>query len=63
MNRILWRADEVARMLGIGRSKTYEMIAAGQLPVVRVGRSVRVPSAALDRWVQANTRKQRPLRK
>ena len=58
MEKMLLRAVEVARLLGIGRSKTYEMMAAGQLPVVRVGRSVRVPCAALEEWVRANTSKQ-----
>jgi excisionase family DNA binding protein len=51
--RLLLRVEEVAEMLGIGRSKTYELIAAGELPVVRVGRCVRVPAAAVRRWVEA----------
>jgi excisionase family DNA binding protein len=55
MEQLLMRAAEVARALGIGRSKTYELIATGQLPVVRVGRSVRVPGAALQRWVEEHT--------
>lgn len=48
----LLRADEVSRALGVGRSKTYEMMAAGTLPTVRIGRAIRVPSDALDEWVQ-----------
>jgi prophage regulatory protein len=51
--RLLLRVEEVAEMLGIGRSKTYELMAAGELPVVRVGRCVRVPAAAVRRWVEA----------
>jgi excisionase family DNA binding protein len=51
--RLLLRVEEVAETLGIGRSKTYELIAAGELPVVRVGRCVRVPAAAVRRWVEA----------
>lgn len=55
MEPILLRAEDVARALGLGRSKTYEMMAAGELPTVRVGRAVRVPSAALEQWVRRRT--------
>jgi excisionase family DNA binding protein len=51
--RLLLRVEEVAETLGIGRSKTYELIAAGELPVVRLGRCVRVPAAAVRHWVEA----------
>lgn len=49
---ILLKADEAARLLGIGRSKAFAMIASGELPgVVRIGRSVRVHRVALERWL------------
>lgn len=49
---LLLRADEVARMLGLGRSKVFEMLAADELPgVVRFGRSVRVHRVALERFL------------
>jgi excisionase family DNA binding protein len=46
MDQLLMRAEEVARALGLGRSKVYEMMQSGELPVVRIGRSVRVSRAA-----------------
>jgi excisionase family DNA binding protein len=49
--RILLRVEEVAEMLRLGRSKTYELIAQGVLPGVRFGRAVRVPAEALRRWL------------
>ena len=57
MDQLLLRPEEVQEALGLGRSKTYELIASGQLPVVRIGRCVRVPAAGLRRWVerQANS--------
>jgi len=55
MDQLLLKADEVAKALGLGRSKVYEMMQSGQLPVVRIGRSVRVSSAALQEWVRTNT--------
>jgi excisionase family DNA binding protein len=51
MERELLRAEEVAKVLGIGRTKVYELMLRGELPVIRIGRLVRVPRAALLRWI------------
>lgn len=42
---------EAARLLGVSRRSAYRLIGSGQwpTPVVRVGRRVVVPRAALDR--------------
>ena len=42
---------EAARVLGIGRSTVYELIGAGGLETVHIGRSVRVPLAGLIEFV------------
>jgi excisionase family DNA binding protein len=52
---LLLRAGEVAKLLGLGRSTVFALLAAGELPVVRIGRSVRVPRGALERWVDERT--------
>ena len=52
MDPLLLRAEEVQKALGLGRSKIYEMMASGELPVVRIGNSVRVPSDALRTWIK-----------
>jgi len=52
MEQLLLRAEEAAKILGIGRAKTYEMIASGELPSVRVGRAVRVPASRLGQWIE-----------
>jgi excisionase family DNA binding protein len=49
---LLLRATEVAHLLGLGRSKVYEMMQTGELPTVKIGTAVRVPRAALEQWVQ-----------
>jgi excisionase family DNA binding protein len=53
----LMTVPQAARALRIGRSTAYDMAnawlasnGAEGLPVVRIGRSLRVPVAALDRW-------------
>jgi excisionase family DNA binding protein len=51
----LLRMAEVAQLTGLSRAKAYAMVAAGELPSLRAGRSVRVPLAALERWIEQNT--------
>ena len=54
--RLLLRVPEVAKALGLGRTKVYELIAAGELPVIRLGRAVRVSVTALQKWVEEQDR-------
>jgi len=44
----------VARLLGIGRTKAFQLMASGDLPVVRIGRCVRVSRAAVDVWIDGH---------
>jgi len=63
--RLLIDSREVARLLGVGRTKTFQMMASGELPTVRIGRSVRVSLAGLHSWIDkqvaARTRDDRRL--
>lgn len=49
---VLLRVPEAARMLGVGRSLTYELIAAGDLEVIHVGSVIRVPVDAVHAYVE-----------
>ncbi|HET7487750.1 MAG TPA: helix-turn-helix domain-containing protein [Acidimicrobiales bacterium] len=51
--RLLLTVVEAAAMLGVGRTKAYELIAGGHLQVVHIGRAARVPVAAVHRYVEA----------
>ncbi len=51
---LLLRAEEAARLLGLGRTTLFVMLAAGELPVIRIGRAVRIPRVALDQWIAAH---------
>jgi excisionase family DNA binding protein len=51
MERLLLRPLEAAEMIGVGRSKVYELLASGDLPSIRIGGSVRVPLDALRAWI------------
>jgi len=59
MQPLLLNVAQVAKMLSLGRTKVYDLIATKQLPVVRFGRAVRVPSASLQRWVEQQEQQQR----
>ena len=43
---------DAARVLSIGRTTMYELVAAGEIEVVHIGRSARVPTAALEEFVE-----------
>jgi len=53
--KLLLKADEVARRLSLGRATVYLMMASGELPTFRKGRAVRVPSRALEHWIEQQT--------
>lgn len=48
---LLYRIEAAAELLSIGRSKLYELIAAGELGTVKIGRATRVPVDALEEYV------------
>lgn len=56
--RPLLTVPEAAAKLGVSRQHAYRLIAEGVLPAVRLSeRRVRVPSEALDAWLQVQTKR------
>ena len=47
----------VQNILGISKTKTYELPHTEGFPVVRFGRSLRVPKAAFLRWLESQAGK------
>jgi len=47
VERLLYTVEEVARSLGLGRTKVYELIKAGELVSVRIGHARRIPAESL----------------
>jgi excisionase family DNA binding protein len=39
--------EQAAELLGLGRSSAYEAVRRGELPALRFGRALRVPTARL----------------
>ena len=51
-NGLLMTIADAALALGLGRSTVYELIGRGELEVVHVGRSARVPADALRSLIE-----------
>jgi excisionase family DNA binding protein len=47
-------AEEVARLLGLSRGTVYEAMRTGEIPSLRVGRRLLVPTHALRAWLAAS---------
>ena len=41
------RINDAARMLSLGRTKLYELIAAGEVETIRIGKSTRVTTDSI----------------
>ena len=49
---LLHPVTEAAAILGIGRSMLYQLMAAGEIQTVKIGRRTLVTQAELERYVQ-----------
>lgn len=43
---------EVAAVLGIGRHAAYELVQSGALPIIRIGKHIRVYRDALEKFLE-----------
>ena len=57
--KLLLKPAEAAEVIGVSRSRAYELIGSGQIPSIRIGGSVRVPVAALRAWIDERLAEQR----
>ena len=52
MDRLLLKPEEAADILGVGRSRVYDLMRSHELVSVKIGRSRRVPAASLREFVE-----------
>ena len=50
---VLYRVDEAAEALRLGRLQLYELIRSGRLRTVKCGRRLLVPVSVLDEYVSS----------
>ena len=51
MNEKLLRGEEVAEILGVSKAYAYRLLATGELPIVKLGRGVRVKPCDLEVFI------------
>ena len=59
---LLFTIPEAARVLALGRTTIYQLIAAGTLERVHIGRSARVPATALADFVERQRQRRSTVR-
>jgi excisionase family DNA binding protein len=60
---MLFTRHEAAERLAIALRSLDEQVTAGNIPVVRIGRSVRFRPSALQFFIEANETRMRPRRR
>lgn len=55
MEPVLLTIKDVMQLTQLSRTKVYELIRDGELPSVRIDKSVRVRTEDLDRWIMRHT--------
>ena len=48
--------DEAGRLLGISRTKVFDLLGSGELRSMKIGRRRRIPTAEVERFIADNTR-------
>ncbi len=51
-SKIMYRPDEVAQMMGLGRRTIFTLLRSGELPSVKIGSARLISRKALDEFVQ-----------
>ena len=46
------RVNDAALMIGVGRTKLYELISRGELETVKIGKATRITTVSLRRLVE-----------
>jgi excisionase family DNA binding protein len=52
---LVYRVEEAAELLGIGRSSCFEAVKRGEIPSVRLGRRILIPKHRLHELLNADT--------
>jgi excisionase family DNA binding protein len=49
----LMSTEELAKFLGLGRTRTYELLSTGIIPSVRIGRLRKVRRTDVDKYIES----------
>lgn len=57
-NKLLASPDEACEELGVRRSTLFKLLAAGEIPSIKIGRLRRIPFESLRAYVQRQVEEQ-----
>lgn len=60
MEKLMFKPQEACEALGMGRTAFYRLVKSGVIPSCRIGKSIRIPAAALREWVARLTASEEP---
>ena len=46
-----YTVEEIARILGIGRTSAYILVKEGHFKIVRIGNAIRISKRSFDEWL------------
>jgi excisionase family DNA binding protein len=52
MDQLLYTIPQCCRLAAVGRTKFYELVANGEIPIRKVGKKSLVTAADLKRWTE-----------
>jgi len=52
MDQLLYTIAQCCRLAAIGRTKFYELVASGEIPIRKVGKKTLVAAVDLKRWAE-----------
>ena len=48
-----YTVEEVAHILGIGRTSAYTLVKEGHFKIVRIGNAIRISKRSFDEWLDS----------
>lgn len=56
LNKLTYTVREIQEILKISRAMSYELVNSGAFPIIRIGRTIRIPVKTFNKWLfQSNT--------
>ena len=50
---LILSVDELAKILGIGRTSAYILVKEGHFKIVRIGNAIRISKRSFDEWLDS----------
>jgi excisionase family DNA binding protein len=60
-NPLLYSVPEAARLLGVGRTYMFRLIASGEVESIKLGKLRKIPRDALGRYIDRQRPSQAPI--